>query len=80
MSGKDERFQWDQAKVREALNTEQVQILQQRGVLEPDEIHRLAAKVKGAVNAEPSTPAACHSDLVDADAAKDVQKTELSAG
>jgi phosphomethylpyrimidine synthase len=80
VSGKDERFQWDQAKVSEALNTEQVQILQQRGVLEPDEIHRLAAKVKGAVNAEPSTPAACHSDLVDADAAKDVQKTELSAG
>jgi phosphomethylpyrimidine synthase len=80
VSGKDERFQWNQAKVSEALNPEQVQILQQRGVLEPDEIHRLAAKVKGAVNAETSTPAACHSDLADADAAKDVQETELSAG
>ena len=64
VSGKDERFQWDRAKVSEALSPEQVQILQQRGVLSPDEIHRLAAKTKGAVRAEEGK-AACHSDVAD---------------
>ncbi len=80
VSGKDERFQWDRSKITEALNPEQVQILQQRGVLSPDEIHRLAAKTKGAVSADDGL-AACHSDVSDDEAAKSLQEEqELTPG
>ncbi len=78
VSGKDERFQWDRAKVSEALSPEQARILEQRGVLSPDEIHRLAAKTKGAVHADEGK-AACHSDVADDEAAKKVQE-EVAAG
>jgi len=48
-----------------ALTVEQRQILEQRGYLKPEEIHRLAAKTKQAVGAEEGKKAACHSDYVD---------------
>jgi phosphomethylpyrimidine synthase len=44
--------------------TEQQEILKQRGVLSPDEIHKLAAKTRGKVGADEGSKAACHSDYI----------------
>ncbi|MEM0915094.1 MAG: hypothetical protein AAGK09_10860, partial [Planctomycetota bacterium] len=69
-----------------ALTPEQQQILEQRGNLSPDEIHKLAAKAKKKLKPAPgSAPgndtddapagkAACHSDYVDDDEAKQLQE------
>ena len=48
-SGKDAEYAWDKPKVTEALTPEQQEVLKQRGVLSPEEIHALAAKTKRAV-------------------------------
>ena len=69
-SGKDAEFAWDKPKVTAALTDEQKTILEQRGVLAPEEIHRLASKTK-----DGRGKAVCHSDAVpDADEAKRVQR------
>ncbi len=74
-SGKDEQYAWDKPKVTAALTLEQREILQKRGVLSPEEVHRLAAKTKLTVHATPGAKAACHSDLVtDEDEAKRLQQ------
>jgi phosphomethylpyrimidine synthase len=71
-SGKAEGFEradGGKPKISDALNDEQQKILEQRGVLSPEEIHKLAHKGKKAV---------CHTDNVtDADQAKKVQQDEL---
>jgi phosphomethylpyrimidine synthase len=74
-SGKDDSYAWEKPKVSAALSEEQKRILEQRGVLDPGEIHRLAAKTRKAVGAEGGNrKAACHSDEVsDADEARRVQ-------
>ncbi|WP_437230611.1 phosphomethylpyrimidine synthase ThiC [Planctomicrobium sp. SH661] len=72
-SGKDAEFKWDKAKVSSALTAEQKEILEKRGVLSPEEIHKLASKTKKAVGAD-AGKANCHSDYVDADTAKTLQK------
>jgi phosphomethylpyrimidine synthase len=59
-----------------ALTEEQQAILKARGVLSPEEIHKLAAKTKKAVGAVESK-ASCHSDYVDPDAAKKLQESKL---
>lgn len=57
-----------------ALTPEQARILESRGVLSPEEIHKLASKTKKAVGAEkPGEKASCHSDYVDPDTAKRLQ-------
>lgn len=76
-SGKDEDYTWDKPKVSEALTPEQQEILKQRGVLSPEEIHKLAAKTKKGVGAEEEQKAACHSDYVDADKAKQFQENKV---
>ena len=76
-SGKDDAFQRGKPVRSDALTDEQRAILEQRGVLSPDEIHRLAAKTKAAVGAEGGEKASCHSDYVDADAAKKAQGESL---
>jgi phosphomethylpyrimidine synthase len=65
-SGKDEQMTWDKPKVTEALTDEQRAILEQRGNLSPDEIHKLSSKGK-------DEKLACHSDYVDDDTAKRLQ-------
>ncbi|MEZ6044460.1 MAG: hypothetical protein R3C11_02535 [Planctomycetaceae bacterium] len=45
-SGKDENYAWDRTKVSAALTAEQREILEKRGVLSPDQIHKLASKTK----------------------------------
>ncbi len=47
-----------------ALTIEQKAILEKRGVLSPEEIHRLASKTRKAVGAESGQKAGCHSDYV----------------
>lgn len=59
-----------------ALTPEQQEILAKRGVLSPDEIHKLASKTKKAVGAD-AGKANCHSDYVDPDTAKKVQTATL---
>ncbi|HEY3789894.1 MAG TPA: hypothetical protein VGL71_13630, partial [Urbifossiella sp.] len=71
----DEAFQRGNAKISAALSAEQQEILAKRGVLSPDEIHRLASKTKKAV-AE-GDKAVCHSDYVDAEKAKELQKQRV---
>ena len=75
-SGKAKEFEWEKAKVTAALTAEQQEILEKRGVLSPDEIHRLANKTKKSVGADDGK-GNCHSDYVDADAAKNIQVVQL---
>ena len=74
-SGKDENYAWDKPKVSAALTIEQKEILEQRGVLSPEEVHKLANKVKGKVGTTAQGKASCHSDVVDAETAKELQET-----
>jgi phosphomethylpyrimidine synthase len=70
-SGKDAEYFWDKPKVTDALTEEQKTILQQRGVLDPAEIHRLASKTKKGMGE--SGKAACHSDSTSRDEAQVMQ-------
>jgi phosphomethylpyrimidine synthase len=60
-----------------ALTPEQQKILEQRGYLDPADIHKLASKVKGKVETKDDGKAACHSDYVDSDEAKRIQQDKL---
>ena len=75
-SGKDADYAWDKPKVSAALTVEQKEILERRGVLTPEEVHKLASKVKGKMTNITSTTEvklACHSDVSDTAAAKTLQ-------
>jgi phosphomethylpyrimidine synthase len=61
-SGKADGFARDRVVKSPALTEEQRRILEQRGVLPPEEVHRLATKTRHAVGAEDGAKAACHSD------------------
>lgn len=64
-----------------ALTPEQQEILSKRGVLSPDEIHKLASKTKKVLGAEKiGEKASCHSDYVDPETAKRVQSEKLGGG
>ena len=76
VSGKDASYQWDQPKISAALTPAQREILEQRGVLTPEEIHRLASKTRGAMG-QAGRKAACHSDVVDENAAQHLQAERL---
>jgi phosphomethylpyrimidine synthase len=73
-SGKADGFDRGAARTSPALSTEQQAILERRGVLSPDEIHRLAGKTRRAVGASVGERAACHSDVTDNDAARQLQE------
>ena len=73
---RDRDYQRGKAKVTAALSTEQIEILEKRGVLSPDEIHKLASKTKKAVGAGDGK-AACHSDHVASDQAQQIQEDSL---
>ncbi len=75
-SGKDEEMQWDKPKKTAALTPEQQEILAKRGVLSPEEIHKLANKTKKALGAD-QDKASCHSDYVDPETAKLKQREKL---
>ena len=75
-SGKDPAFEREKVLKSAALTPEQRAVLEQRGVLSPEEIHRLASKTRAAVGAEDGK-ASCHSDFVDPGAAEHIQKQKL---
>lgn len=75
-SGKDEKFAWDRAKVSDALTEEQKEILEKRGVLSPDQIHKLASKTKKTMQGD-ADKAACHSDFVESEGAQQMQANSL---
>jgi phosphomethylpyrimidine synthase len=77
-SGKAAEFQWDKAKVSAALTEEQREILERRGVLSPDEIHRLAGKTRKNLGAD-AGKASCHSDLASSEQARQIQLVQLSS-
>jgi len=73
-SGKDEQYAWDKPKVTAALSPEQRDVLEKRGVLSPQEIHKLASKTKQAMSPDDDTDKlSCHSDYADTDQAKQLQ-------
>jgi phosphomethylpyrimidine synthase len=72
-SGKDGAFAWDNPSISAALSEEQRVILEQRGVLDPAEIHRLAAKTRRSVGGS-QRRAVCHSEVADTATARDVQE------
>ena len=76
VSGKDEAYAWDKPTKTEALTPEQQQILEQRGVLSPEQIHKLASKTKWDMGASEGK-ASCHSDYVDTEEAKQMQTEKL---
>lgn len=59
-----------------ALTEEQQKILEQRGYLSPEEIHKLASKVAKSVEAKEDGKAACHSDYADPEEAKRMQRAK----
>jgi phosphomethylpyrimidine synthase len=73
-SGKADDYQRLRVLKSPALNEEQRAVLERRGVLSPEEIHRLASKTRRAVTAEPGQKAACHSDLAAPSLAREVQE------
>ena len=73
-SGKDDNYAWDKPKVSAALTIEQQEILQQRGVLTAEEVHKLASKMKSKVATTADGKATCHSDVTDSGSAKALQK------
>ncbi|MFQ5845461.1 MAG: phosphomethylpyrimidine synthase ThiC [Planctomycetota bacterium] len=72
-SGKDEAYSWADARVTGSLTAEQREVLERRGILDPDQIHRLATKTREAVGAHRGRKASCHSDQADDDEAQRIQ-------
>ncbi len=77
VSGKEQRYAWDGAKVSDALSEEQRETLEKRGVLSAAEIHRLATKTRRSMGADRGQ-ADCHSDQSLAPEAKRLQARRLS--
>jgi phosphomethylpyrimidine synthase len=76
-SGKAEGFERGTARKSLPLTPEQQEVLAKRGVLSPEEIHKLASKTRQVVGADEGKKAACHSDAVDASKAKELQSQKL---
>ena len=80
-SGKAEGFDRGKPVKSAALSPQQQEILAKRGVLSPDEIHKLASKTKKAMSdsarQSDSSRAVCHSDYVDPEAAQQLQTQKL---
>jgi phosphomethylpyrimidine synthase len=75
-SGKADGFERGHAEQSKALTAEQREILEKRGVLSPEEIHRLASKTRKAVGAE-GAKGSCHSDHVEPKTAQEIQEQKL---
>jgi phosphomethylpyrimidine synthase len=75
-SGKADGFEREKVVQSAALTPEQREILEKRGVLSPEELHRLASKTRKAVGAEGSK-GSCHSDYVEPQTAQQIQEQRL---
>ena len=78
-SGKDPRFDWSTPLKSPALNAEQREILERRGILPVEEIVRLASKTARAVGATAGTKSACHSDVADANTAQRLHQDRVGS-
>ena len=76
-SGKDEAYAWDRPTISAALSPEQREILERRGVLAPEEVHRLAGKTRRAMGADRGHRGECHSDVSSDGEARGLQSREL---
>ncbi|MFT7579863.1 MAG: phosphomethylpyrimidine synthase [Myxococcota bacterium] len=76
-SGKAEGFARDRVLKSPGLTIEQRSVLEARGVLTPEEIHKLAAKTKSAVGVQAETKATCHSDVAESETAHALQAERL---
>ena len=76
LSGKEESYAWEKPRVSDALSVDQRQILEQRGVLDAGELHRLATKTKNEMGAADGQ-ATCHSEVSDASKARELQREKL---
>lgn len=76
-SGKAEGFDRGAVIKSAALTAEQQEILEKRGVLSPDEIHKLANKTRKAVQSSEADKASCHSDYVERPQAEQIQNEKL---
>ena len=77
VSGKDASYAWDLPQVSAALTETQREILEKRGVLSPEEIHRLSGKTRRAMGAGRGQKAGCHSDAASDREAQTLQSREL---
>jgi phosphomethylpyrimidine synthase len=77
LSGKEAAYAWNRPRVSGALSPEQSAILEQRGVLDPDTIRRLATKTRGAMVEPAGAKPACHSDSLNATEAERLQTQRL---
>ena len=75
-SGKADGYERERVIKSAALTDEQRAILEKRGVLSPEELHRLASKTQKAVSTR-GDKASCHSDYTDADEARRMQDERL---
>jgi phosphomethylpyrimidine synthase len=75
-SGKDDEYAWDRPRVSAALSDEQKEILRKRGVLSPEELHRLATKTRDSMEAD-AGQARCHSEKADGEQARAIQAEKL---
>ena len=75
-SGKADGFERGAPVKTAALTEEQRDILEKRGVLSPDEVHRLARKTRTAVGTH-GKRASCHSDYVGGTEARAIQDRNL---
>jgi phosphomethylpyrimidine synthase len=78
-SGKADNYAWEKPKVTAALTPVQREILERRGVLSPEEIHRLASKTRQQMGAQAGAKAACHSDYMDDEKARHLQEERREA-
>jgi phosphomethylpyrimidine synthase len=77
-SGKADGFARDKVLKSPALTPDQRETLEKRGVLSPEEIHKLASKTRDAVGADKGAKAGCHSDFrPEEDEAKQLQTARL---
>ncbi|MEQ8459329.1 MAG: phosphomethylpyrimidine synthase ThiC [Sandaracinaceae bacterium] len=76
-SGKAEGFQREKVMKSPALTPEQRAILEQRGNLPPEVLHKLASKTRGRMGASVGAKAACHSDAAPPEEAQRLQGDEL---
>jgi len=75
-SGKAEGFAREGVLPSPALSEEQRAVLEQRGVLSLDDLHRLATKTRSAMGEDTSSPA-CHCAKADDATAQQVQSERL---
>jgi phosphomethylpyrimidine synthase len=69
-SGKEADYAWNEVKTSDALSSDQLKILENRGVLSEQDIQRLAEKTKRVMDIKAGRKAGCHSDTTTDDQAQ----------